>query len=93
MANKNEIPNGENRKGDGHATGKPSRNANSQPMPEEFSNTANHKGAIDLGTDGTKATASQQQGQGAWNAAAPNKRTGSSRDNSGGQGAKNKTGK
>lgn len=47
---------------------KPASNANSQPMPDEYSNTANHKGAVDLGTDGTKATASQQQGQGAWNA-------------------------
>ncbi|SIT92338.1 hypothetical protein [Pontibacter indicus] len=47
---------------------KPNSNANSQPMPEEYSNEANHKGAQDLGTDGTKASASQQQGQGAWRA-------------------------
>lgn len=92
MVNDKEIPNGEDRSGDGHRTGKPERNANSQPMPEEYSNEANHKGAVDLGTDGTKATASQQQGQGAWNATAPNKRTGSSKDSSGGQGGKNKTG-
>jgi hypothetical protein len=47
---------------------KPERGANSQPMPEEYSNEANHKGATDLGTKGTKPTASQQQGQGSWNA-------------------------
>jgi hypothetical protein len=47
---------------------KPESNANSQRMPKEYSNEANHKGAVDLGTKGTKATASQQQGQGAWNA-------------------------
>ncbi|MBD1397964.1 hypothetical protein H9Q13_12375 [Pontibacter sp. JH31] len=47
---------------------KPNSNVSSQPMPKRYSNEANHKGAVDLGTDGTKATASQQQGQGAWNA-------------------------
>ena len=47
---------------------KPATSTNSQPMPEEYSNEANHKGATDLGTEGTKATASQQQGQGAWRA-------------------------
>jgi hypothetical protein len=47
---------------------KPKSNASSQPMPKQYSNEANHKGAVDLGTKGTKATASQQQGQGAWNA-------------------------
>jgi hypothetical protein len=47
---------------------KPESNANATPMPKNYSNTANHKGAVDLGTKGTKATASQQQGQGAWNA-------------------------
>lgn len=72
---------------------KPDRNANSQPMPNEFSNEANHKGAVDLGTDGTKATASQQQGQGAWNAKDHDNRSGSSSGGGGGgQGGKNKTG-
>ena len=52
----------------GQESNKPPSNANSQPMPDKYSNEANHKGAVDLGTDGTKATASQQQGQGAWNA-------------------------
>ncbi|PKV66423.1 hypothetical protein [Pontibacter ramchanderi] len=47
---------------------KPEKGANSQPMPENYSNEANHKGATDLGTEGTKATASQQQGQGSWRA-------------------------
>ncbi len=47
---------------------KPDSSANATPMPKNYSNTANHKGAVDLGTNGTKATASQQQGQGAWNA-------------------------
>ena len=59
--NKNNADENKNRQ-------KPESNANSQPMPEEYSNEANHKGAVDLGTKGTKATASQQQGQGAWNA-------------------------
>ncbi|EJF09114.1 MULTISPECIES: hypothetical protein [Pontibacter] len=73
---------------------KPDSNANSQPMPDEFSNEANHKGAVDLGTDGTKATASQQQGQGAWGAKDKDNRTGSrSGSGGGGQGAQNKTGK
>ena len=71
---------------------KPNSNANSQPMPDEYSNEANHKGATDLGTDGTKATASQQQGQGAWAAKDQNSRTGSRNSGGGGQGAKNKTG-
>lgn len=71
---------------------KPDSGASSQPMPEEYSNEANHKGATDLGTDGTKATASQQQGQGAWNAKDRDNRTGS-QDSSGGQGGKNQTGK
>ena len=47
---------------------KPDSNANATPVPKNASNTANYKGAVDLGTKGTKATASQQQGQGAWNA-------------------------
>ncbi|MCC9166043.1 hypothetical protein [Pontibacter harenae] len=73
---------------------KPTPDTNSQPMPEEYSNTANHKGAIDLGTDGTKATASQQQGQGAW-ASKDHENTGDrngSRKSSGGQGGNSKTG-
>ncbi|WP_114781308.1 hypothetical protein [Botryobacter ruber] len=48
--------------------GKPASNANATPVPGNASNKANFKGATDLGTKGTKATASQQQGQGAWNA-------------------------
>ncbi|MBF8961935.1 hypothetical protein I0P70_01645 [Pontibacter sp. FD36] len=73
---------------------KPDSNANSQPMPDEFSNEANHKGAVDLGTDGTKATASQQQGQGAWGAKDKDNRTGSRSGSGGGsQGSQNKTGK
>lgn len=71
---------------------KPDRGESSQPMPDEYSNEANHKGAVDLGTDGTKATASQQQGQGAWNAKDHENRSGSG-SGGGGQGAKNKTGK
>lgn len=74
---------------------KPDRNADATPMPDEYSNKANHKGAVDLGTDGTKATASQQQGQGAWNKKNnDNNRSGSkSGGGGGGQGAKNQTGK
>lgn len=56
---------------------KPDSDANAQPMPDKYSNTANYKGAVDLGTDGTKATASQQQGQGAWNAKDKDNPTGS----------------
>jgi len=73
---------------------KPTTDTNSQPMPEEYSNTANHKGATDLGTEGTKATASQQQGQGAWDSK-DNENTGNrngSRDSGGGQGGYSKTG-
>lgn len=47
---------------------KPEPNANAHHVPADHANEANHKGAVDLGTDGTKATASQQQGQGSWNA-------------------------
>ncbi len=43
----------------------------------EISNEANYKGAVDLGKNGTKATASQQQGQGAKNAKDHNNRSGS----------------
>ncbi|MFD2512642.1 hypothetical protein ACFSRY_02075 [Pontibacter locisalis] len=73
---------------------KPDRDANATPMPDEYSNTANHKGAVDLGTDGTKATASQQQGQGSWSKKSDKNREGSDKENSGGgQGGKNQTGK
>lgn len=73
---------------------KPESGASSQPMPDEYSNEANHKGATDLGTNGTQATASQQQGQGAWSAKDKDNRTGSrSGSGGGGQGAKNQTGK
>ena len=41
------------------------------------SNTANFKGAVNEGKDGTKPTASQQQGQGAKNAKGENNRSGS----------------
>jgi hypothetical protein len=74
---------------------KPEAGTSSQPMPNEYSNEANHKGATDLGTKGTKATASQQQGQGAWNAKDRDDNRSGSRSGSGGggQGAKNQTGK
>lgn len=75
----------------GQQSNKPEKNANSQPMPDKFSNEANHKGAVDLGTDGTKATASQQQGQGAWNAKDNDNRSGSSGGSS--QGNEKETGK
>jgi len=79
--------------GQNNTNNKPASNANSQPMPDEYSNTANHKGATDLGVDGTKATASQQQGQEAWSAKNKDNRTGSrSGSGGGGQGGKNKTG-
>lgn len=90
MANEKEEQNDKNKKT------KPSSNANPfrTPEEEEYSNTANHKGAVDLGTDGTKATASQQQGQGSWNAKDnDNNRNGSeSGGGGGGQGGNNKTG-
>lgn len=62
------MANEKNRSEENQNRQKPSSNASSQPMPKNYSNEANHKGAVDLGTKGTKATASQQQGQGAWNA-------------------------
>ncbi|AKD01941.1 hypothetical protein POKO110462_19430 [Pontibacter korlensis] len=70
-------------------------NANSQPNPEDYSNTANIKGGVDEGRGGTKATASQQQGQGSWsknrhNEARPGSQTGGG---GGGQGGNNPTGK
>jgi len=71
---------------------KPPRNANAQPMPEDFSNEANHKGAVDLGTDSTKATASQQQGQGAWNPKNNDDNRNGSRKDGADQGNKNKNG-
>ncbi|WP_162052036.1 hypothetical protein [Pontibacter pamirensis] len=71
---------------------KPESNANSQPMPDEYSNTANHKGAVDLGTDGTKATASQQQGQGAWDPKDNDDNRNGSRKSGNGQGGSNSTG-
>lgn len=72
---------------------KPENNANSQPMPEEYSNTANHKGATDLGTEGTKATASQQQGQGAWDPKDNDDNRNGSRKSGKGQGGNSPTGK
>lgn len=72
---------------------KPDSNADATPMPDNYSNKANYKGAVDLGTEGTKATASQQQGQGAWNKKSDANREGSAKHSSGGgQGSKNKTG-
>ncbi|WP_439882410.1 hypothetical protein ACSX1A_04420 [Pontibacter sp. MBLB2868] len=56
---------------------KPDSDANATPMPDNYSNTANYKGAVDLGTDGTGATASQQQGQGSWNKKSDKNREGS----------------
>lgn len=91
MANEKKSSDKENKDGQQH--NKPPRNANSQPMPDEYSNEANHKGAVDLGTDGTKATASQQQGQGSWDAKNNDGNRNGSRDSGGGQGSKNKTGK
>ncbi len=90
MANEKKSTDQEN-KSTGQQSNKPARNASSQPMPDEYSNEANHKGAVDLGTDGTKATASQQQGQGAWDAKDHDKSSGrkSGGDN---QDSKNKTG-
>lgn len=40
----------------------------SADLNQPDSNTANRKGAVDEGRDGTKPTASQQQGQGSWRA-------------------------
>ncbi|MHA6248417.1 hypothetical protein ACXYMU_10800 [Pontibacter sp. CAU 1760] len=42
-------------------------NATANPNPEDYSNKANIQGAVDTGKNGTKATASQQHGQGAEN--------------------------
>ena len=73
---------------------KPESNANATHVPKDASNTANYKGAVDLGTEGTKATASQQQGQGSWNAKDKDNRTGSeSGGDKTGQGGRNQTGK
>ncbi|MDX5348870.1 MAG: hypothetical protein LPJ89_01730 [Hymenobacteraceae bacterium] len=69
---------------------KPASNANAQPVPENAANTANYKGPQDLGTDGTDASASQQQGQGAWNKNTDSRN--GSRNSGGGQGGNNKTG-
>ncbi|MDX5418410.1 MAG: hypothetical protein LPK14_03675 [Hymenobacteraceae bacterium] len=79
---------------DGRKPGKPDRSQYSQPMPDDYSNEANYRGATDLGTEGTAPTASQQQGQGAWNKKNDDdKRSGTkSGGGGGGQGAKNKTG-
>lgn len=57
----------ENKKGQQQEK-KEGKDSTVNPMTDKASNTANVKGAVDLGKDGTKATASQQQGQGAWNA-------------------------
>ena len=91
MANEKNASDKENK--GGQQQNKPSRNANAQPMPDEYSNEANFKGAVDLGTDGTKATASQQQGQGSWNAKNNDVDRNGSRESGGGQGSKTKTGK
>ncbi|WP_276496863.1 hypothetical protein [Pontibacter litorisediminis] len=69
--------------------------ANAQPNPKNYSNKANIKGGVDEGRNGTKATASQQQGQGALNKnrhneARPGSETGSEGS---GQGGNNPTGK
>jgi hypothetical protein len=42
--------------------------AQNQNTGSGISNEANRKGAVDEGRHGTKPTASQQQGQGSWNA-------------------------
>ncbi|MEJ8802702.1 hypothetical protein [Pontibacter sp. H249] len=73
---------------------KPESNANATHVPKDAANTANYKGAVDLGTEGTKATASQQQGQGSWRAKDHDNRDDSnSGKGGGGQGGKNNTGK
>jgi hypothetical protein len=81
MADNKKTSNEENT-GKEQGRNKPDRDANPQPMPDEYSNEANFKGAVDLGTDGTKATASQQQGQGSWNAKDHDKRGGKEDNNS-----------
>ena len=70
-------------------------NANAKLNPEDYSNEANIKGGVDKGKGGTKATASQQQGQGAWNKKNnDDNRTGTKSGGGGsGQGANNPTGK
>ncbi|WP_345161296.1 hypothetical protein [Pontibacter saemangeumensis] len=88
MANEKDPKNKKNESG--QESNKPPRNANPQPMPDEYSNEANYKGAVDLGTDGTKATASQQQGQGAWNAKDKDESRAGSGDSGGGQASKSK---
>ena len=90
MANEKNAADKENK--GGQQPNQPRRNANAQPMPDEHSNEANFKGAVDLGTDGTKATASQQQGQGSWDTKNNDDNRNGSRDSGGGQGSKNKTG-
>jgi len=69
--------------------------ANAQPDPKDYSNKANIKGGVEKGKQGTKATASQQQGQGAWNKKNnDDNRTGTKSGGGGsGQGANNPTGK
>mgnify|MGYP005751789391 CR=1 FL=1 len=82
------------KKKDQQKRNKPESNANATHVPKDAANTANYKGAVDLGTEGTKATASQQQGQGAWNAKDHDNRTGSeSGSGQGGQGGRSQTGK
>jgi len=91
MANEQNSPKNTNNDEEQHS--KPARNENPFSEPEEYSNEANHKGAVDLGTDGTKATASQQQGQGAWDSKNNNNNRNGSRNSGNGQGGGNATGK
>lgn len=56
---------------------KPGHTTVPNDMPADASNTANFKGAVNKGAEGTKATASQQHGQGSWNAKDDDRRSGS----------------
>ncbi|ARS36154.1 hypothetical protein [Pontibacter actiniarum] len=67
--------------------------ANAQPNPADYSNEANIKGATDTGRNGTKPTASQQQGQGAQNKNTDSRTGTESGGGDGGQGGSTPTGK
>lgn len=72
---------------------KPDNTTKPNDMPANASNTANYKGAVNKGAEGTKATASQQHGQGSWNAKDDDTRSGSeSGGGKTGQGGRNNTG-
>ncbi|WP_242927653.1 hypothetical protein [Pontibacter vulgaris] len=67
----------ENQQQENQNKNRPEANVTGQNQAGGVSNKANVKGSVDTGQHGTKATASQQQGQGLGSAKDHNKRSGS----------------